>query len=131
MGLRFRMDLDLKWLLKVRRGIQQGFESHNTPTQEQIILCRMINKSKPVSSSVIACQLLSHSMAMPPVCSASSCCVRAQDMDHCNHSNKAVLHLSHSVTVMDAGILVVTQREDRALQLTFGLHMCAGFGGLI
>ncbi len=56
MDMRFRVDLDLKWLLKTRRGIQQGFESHNTATREQIILCRMINKSKPVSSSLVACQ---------------------------------------------------------------------------
>lgn len=52
------MDLDLKWLLKARRGIQPGFESHNTPTREQIILCRMINKSKPVSFLLVASQLL-------------------------------------------------------------------------
>lgn len=58
MGMRFRVDLDLRWLLKAKRGIQQGFESHNTPTREQIILCRMINKSKPVSSSLVARQLL-------------------------------------------------------------------------
>lgn len=80
MGMRFRVDLDLTWLLDARRGIQQGFESHNTPTQEQIILCRMINKSQPVSFSLVACQLLSHSAAMPPMCTASSYWVRARTM---------------------------------------------------
>lgn len=79
MGLRLREDLDLKWHLKARKRIQQGFESHNTQkTLEHIILCRMINKSKPVSSSLVACHLLSHSMTMPPMYSASSCCIGAR-----------------------------------------------------
>ena len=117
MGSRFGVDPDLKWLLTARRGSSRA-ESHNTLTQEHIILCRMINKRQ-------ACKLLTgrtpvtvaqhgHATNVPPA--------MVRNKIRITVITEVVLHLSHSVTVMGAGILVVTQREDRARQL----YMCLG-----